>query len=138
MNEIRLSEQTYHQLKERAAVKQTTPDLIAESIIKEQLATQHSYIEVVERYGGPAAVIAGTRISVADIVGYLRIGETPESIVSDVLTSLTLAQVYAALSYYHDHQEAIDAILSLNNEEVARVYLRESLGEEGYRRITGQ
>lgn len=138
MNEIRLSEQTYHQLKERAAVKQTTPDLIAESIIKEQLATQHSYIEVVERYGGPAAVISGTRISVADIVGYLRIGETPESIVSDVLTSLTLAQVYAALSYYHDHQEAIDAILSLNNEEVARVYLRESLGEEGYRRITGQ
>jgi uncharacterized protein (DUF433 family) len=92
----------------------------------------------VNRYGGPQAVIAGTRIAVSDIIGYLQIGETPESLVADVLPSLTLSQVYAALSYYHDHQTEIDDILAQNSETSARAYLRETLGEEGYRRITSQ
>jgi uncharacterized protein (DUF433 family) len=95
-------------------------------------------IVIVNRVGGPQAMIRGTRIAVRDIVGYLRLGETPESLVSEVLPHLTLAQVYDALSYYHDHVEQIDQELSENNEEWSRAYLREHLGEEGYLRITGQ
>ncbi len=83
-------------------------------------------------------MIKGTRIGVSDIVGYLRLGETPESLVNETLPHLTLAQVYDALSYYHDHQDEIDAILAENTEAHSRAYLREQLGEEGYRRITGQ
>jgi hypothetical protein len=51
---------------------------------------------------------------------------------------LTLAQVYDALSYYNDHTPEIDRELELNTEEHARQILRDSLGEEGYRRVTGQ
>lgn len=83
-------------------------------------------------------MLKGTRITVSDIVGYLRLGETPESLVSDILPQLTLAQVYDALSYYYDHQEEIEQILQENTEAHARAYLRERLGEEGYRRLTRQ
>ena len=138
MHQIHLSERTYQQLQKRASVERTTPDLIADSLLQEQLVTQHGYIELVDRYGGPQAVIAGTRVTVSDVIGYLQIGETPESIVADLLPSLTLSQVYAALSYYYDNQREIDDILAQNSETSARSYLRETLGEEGYRRITGQ
>jgi uncharacterized protein (DUF433 family) len=83
-------------------------------------------------------VIKGTRVTVSDIVGYLQLGETPESIVHDILPQLTLAQIYDSLSYYHDHQAEIEQILAENNETRARAYLREKLGEEGYLRLTGQ
>jgi uncharacterized protein (DUF433 family) len=138
MHQIHLSERTYQQLQKRANVERTTPDLIVDSLLQEQLATQNGYIELVDRYGGPQAVIAGTRIAVSDVIGYLQINETPESLVADVLPSLTLSQVYAALSYYYDHQAEIDDILAQNSETPARSYLREILGEEGYRRVTGQ
>lgn len=106
--------------------------------MQNQLASQHLHVEVVDRFGGPQPVIKGTRIGVSDIVGYLLAGETPESLVNEILPYLTLAQVYDALSYYHDHQDEIDAILVENTEAHSRAYLREHLGEEGYRRITGQ
>ena len=67
-----------------------------------------------------------------------ELGETPESIVEKVLPHLTLAQVYDALSYYHDHKAEIDLELAESTEEYGRAYLREHLGDEGYRRITGQ
>ncbi|MBI5567929.1 MAG: DUF433 domain-containing protein [Chloroflexi bacterium] len=88
--------------------------------------------------GRSSAVIGGTRVGVRDVVGYLRIGETPESLVEHVLPHLTLAQVYDALSYYNDHQADIDQELSLNTEEHARRVLHDSLGEEGFRHVTGQ
>jgi uncharacterized protein (DUF433 family) len=100
--------------------------------------TQYPYIEVVERYGGPQPVIKGTRVAVSDIVGYLRLGETPESLVHNILPQLTLAQVHGALSYYYDHQDEIEKILQENTEDYGRAYLREKLGEEGYYRLTGQ
>ena len=87
---------------------------------------------------GPQAVIKGTRIPVSIIIGYFRIGETPESLVKNILPHLTLAQVYDALSYYHDHQAEIEQELAENTEEHTRAYLRERLSEEGYLRVTGQ
>lgn len=91
------------QLQEKAEEEATTPDEVAESLLQNQLASQHLHIEVVDRFGGPQPVVKGTRVSVSDIVGYLRLGETPESLVNEILPHLTLAQVYDALSYYHDH-----------------------------------
>jgi uncharacterized protein (DUF433 family) len=83
-------------------------------------------------------VIKDTRVTVSDIVGYLQLGETPESLVHNILPQLSLAQIYDALSYYHDHQAEIDQILQENSEVQSRAYLREKLGEEGYLRLTGQ
>lgn len=55
-----------------------------------------------------------------------------------IIPHLKLAQVYDALSYYHDHREEIDRELSENNEEYSRAYLREHLGEEDYLKVIGQ
>jgi hypothetical protein len=78
------------------------------------------------------------RTPVSIIIGYVRAGETPESLVEKILPHLSLAQVYDALSYYYDHQEQIEQEIIENTETYGRNYLREHLGEEGYRHVTGQ
>jgi uncharacterized protein (DUF433 family) len=51
--------------------------------------------------------IAGHRIRVQDIViWHEQMGMSPDEIVSRY-PSITLADVYAALAYYHDHFQAI-------------------------------
>jgi uncharacterized protein (DUF433 family) len=53
--------------------------------------------------------IAGTRIQVKDVaLMHERMGQTPAEIVAD-FPHLTLADVHAALAYYHDHRDEIDA-----------------------------
>jgi len=70
--------------------------------------TVATHIELrTNRAGQPRAYIAGTRVRVQDIYGYSQLqGYSPERIV-EALPHLTLGQVYAALSYYHDHQQDI-------------------------------
>jgi uncharacterized protein (DUF433 family) len=59
------------------------------------------------RDGQPRAFIAGTRVRVQDIYAQAEIhGRTPEEIVES-LPHLTLGQIHAALSYAHDHRDAI-------------------------------
>jgi len=51
--------------------------------------------------------IAGTRITVADIVTlHLRLAHSLEEVAGKY--DLSLAAVYAAMAYYHDHRQAID------------------------------
>ena len=53
--------------------------------------------------------IAGTRIQVKDVaLMHERMGMTPAQIVADY-PHLTLADVHAALAFYHDHRAQIDA-----------------------------
>ena len=52
--------------------------------------------------------IAGTRISVATVTMLQRQGVSPESIASEQYPYLSLAQVYAALAYYHANRRAIE------------------------------
>lgn len=138
MSTVTLSPTTYQWLQRKAQESAKSPDQVADELLRQQLAPKHAYIEVIEKAAGPQAVIRGTRIPVSIVIGYFRIGETPESLVKNILPHLTLAQVYDALSYYHDHQAEIEQELSENTEEHTRAYLRERLGEEGYRRVTGQ
>ena len=138
MSTVTLSETTYQWLQRKAEESARTPDQIADELLRQQLAPKHAYIEVVEKITGSQAMIKGTRVPVSIIIGYLRMGETPQSLVENVLPHLTLAQVYDALSYYHDHQDEIEQEMIENTEEYGRAYLREHLGEEGYLRVTGQ
>ena len=56
--------------------------------------------------------IAGSRIRIKDVVVWHdRQGMTPSEIVSK-WPHLTLASIYAALAYYHDHREEINADLA--------------------------
>jgi uncharacterized protein (DUF433 family) len=60
--------------------------------------------------------IAGSRIQVKDVaVMHERMKMSPEQIVSDY-PHLTLADIYAALAYYHDYREAINAEIKADQE----------------------
>ncbi|MDP9237656.1 MAG: DUF433 domain-containing protein [Chloroflexota bacterium] len=74
--------------------------------------TKTEYPHIVRRTGagGDTAVLAGTNIGVWFIVRQLRTGDTPEDIVT-ALPHVTLAGIYAAMSYYHDHRAEIDPII---------------------------
>ena len=58
---------------------------------------------------GGRACIAGHRIRVMDIVVWHELrGYSPDEIV-DLFPGITLADVHAALAYYFDHREEIEA-----------------------------
>jgi uncharacterized protein (DUF433 family) len=61
--------------------------------------------------------IAGTRVRVMDIVGARKAGVADEDL-REFFSSrtLTLSEIHAALTYYYDHQDEIDAALAEDAE----------------------
>lgn len=135
---ISLSDQTYQLLVLQAQQEKRTPSEIAEEVLARELEPLHPYIETLETPTGRRARIKNTRIEVGLIVGYLEMGETPESLAKEVMPHVSLAAIYDALSYYHDHKAEIDRERAENTVEAGQLQLREKLGEEGYKRLTGE
>jgi uncharacterized protein (DUF433 family) len=65
--------------------------------------------------------IANTRITVGRIATLWKQGLTPEEI-ADNWGYLSMAQVYAALTYYHANREEIDRSLRQDREDYDRLY----------------
>ncbi len=57
-------------------------------------------------------IVAGTRVPVRAIAEMWRMGDTPEMIAEQL--DLPLARVFAALSYFCDHQQEIIAAIERN------------------------
>jgi uncharacterized protein (DUF433 family) len=55
--------------------------------------------------------IAGTGVTVRRIVGWYQLGLSPEEIAEEI-GHLSLAQVHAALAYYHANRDEIEAIIA--------------------------
>lgn len=73
-----------------------------------------NYIEITNGVRGGKPRLAGTRITVADVVlMHRRLGRALEEIAGTY--DLPLAAVYAAMSFYYDHKDEIDQ--SLDEEE---------------------
>ncbi|WP_139240604.1 DUF433 domain-containing protein [Geitlerinema sp. PCC 9228] len=71
------------------------------------MAVISEHIEITPGICGGKPRIAGHRIRVQDVViWHEQMGMSPDEIVSRHPT-ITLADVYAALAYYHDHFEEI-------------------------------
>jgi uncharacterized protein (DUF433 family) len=66
------------------------------------------------------ARIQGTRSKVQQVVMDWRNGMSPEKI-QTAYPHLSLGQIYAALSYYHDHAAEIDAQIQADEEYVERM-----------------
>ena len=66
------------------------------------------------------ARIAGTGVTVQRIVGWPKLGLSPEGI-ADEFGHLTLAQVYAAVSYYHANREETESAIAVDEAEVDRL-----------------
>jgi uncharacterized protein (DUF433 family) len=99
------------------------------------------HIEIVEGAGGPKARIIGHSIRVVDVVtSHITFGLSVEEIVEEWPT-ITLADVHAALAYYYDNREVIDAWMRADSAYVERM-MREAgpsrLAEKLKRRRDGQ
>jgi uncharacterized protein (DUF433 family) len=74
---------------------------------------ENGYITRNEKILSGEPVIKGTRTSVRAVVEMWRLGYAPEEIPSH-LPHLTLAEVFAALSYYSDNQAEINEYIERN------------------------
>ena len=63
------------------------------------------------RVRGGRPRIAGTGVTVQRIVSWYRLGLSPEEI-ADRIGHLSLAQVHAALAYYHANREEMEAAIA--------------------------
>jgi uncharacterized protein (DUF433 family) len=70
------------------------------------------------KHGRPR--IAGTGITVHRIAIWYKLGHSPEEIAYQY-GHLTLAQVYAALAYYHANREQIEAEIAADETEADRI-----------------
>jgi uncharacterized protein (DUF433 family) len=80
---------------------------------------EKQHIEATPGTCGGKPRIAGHRVRVQDIVLWSEHGQSPEEITRHI-PSITLADVHAALAYYYDHQEQIDADLRAEQAFAAR------------------
>ena len=64
--------------------------------------------------------VAGTGVTVLRIVGWYKLGLTPEEIATQY-GHLTLAQVHAALAYYHANVDEIERDFADENAWAARL-----------------
>ncbi|HXF39192.1 MAG TPA: DUF433 domain-containing protein [Blastocatellia bacterium] len=71
---------------------------------------------------GGRARVAGTGITVMRIAGWHKLGFSPEEIA--LKTGLSLAEVHAALAYYHVNRVAIDVDLDDEAAEYDRLSRR--------------
>ena len=70
------------------------------------------------------ARVAGTRLKVIHLVmDQMAHGSTPEML-RDQFPGLSLAQVYAALTYYHDHKADLDAEIERGRREAEALCAR--------------
>ncbi|MGB6043335.1 MAG: DUF433 domain-containing protein [Pirellulales bacterium] len=84
----------------------------------EPVVTRH--IESTPGTCGGKPRVSGTRIRVQDIVLWTEQGRSPDEIVNDY-PQLTLSDVHAALAYYHDNQQRIEADIRAGDDLVDRM-----------------
>lgn len=75
----------------------------------------NEYIE--QRNGG--FYVAGTRVSLDSIVYSFKAGDSPETIRQN-LPSLSLEQVYGAITFYLAHEQEVDANIAGGEAELDR------------------
>jgi uncharacterized protein (DUF433 family) len=99
------------------------------------VTTQYRYITSVPGICGGRPIIKGTRTPVKAIVGYYKMGLSVEEILEG-LPHLTAAQVYEALSYYHDHQAEIEQ--DIEDSQAERIIERYGLKATADGRIVAE
>lgn len=81
--------------------------------------TIDALIEKNPKLRGGRPIIAGTGTTVRAIAGLYKLGLVAEEIATQ-LPHLSLAQIYAALAYYHLHVDEIEADIAADSEETLK------------------
>jgi uncharacterized protein (DUF433 family) len=84
----------------------------------EPVVTKH--IESTPGTCGGKPRVSGTRIRVQDVVLWTEQGKSPDEIVND-FPQLSLSDVHAALAYYHDNPQQIEADIRAGENLVDRM-----------------
>ena len=135
---ITLSEQTYLALQRHASRSKKAVDILVEEWLKERLDLgRFSELEWRPGVSGWRVGIQDTAIDVYTVVGYSRTGYSAQEIAEELLPRLTIDQVRAALRYYGEYSDEIDARLAAADTDVSKARLFRELGPAGYRQITG-
>jgi uncharacterized protein (DUF433 family) len=71
------------------------------------------------RRGRPC--IAGTGVTVRRITGWHNLGLTPEEIAAKI-EHLNLAQIHAALAYYHANRDEIDSDIAAEEAAIEEIF----------------
>ena len=71
------------------------------------------------RKGRPC--VAGTGVTVRRIAGWHNLGLTPEEIAARI-EHLSLAQIHAALAYYHANRDEIDSDIAREEAAVEEIF----------------
>jgi len=95
-----------------------------------KIADIGTYIVRTPKIRGGRPHIAGTGITVRRIVGWYKLGLTAEEIAAEI-PHLTLAQVHAALAYYHANREEIEAEIAAEEDETERLEREHYLSRQG-------
>ena len=90
-------------------------------------AKARSYPHIVKEpgYCGGKAAIDNTRVRVNNVVWLHKQGHTPAQILESY-PDLSLAEVYAALTYYYDHVDEIEAEFAREDEAEANFEQRKA------------
>ena len=131
---VYISKPLYERILHMARRVGQSPDRLIEAILWEHFPA-YPHIEIKHDRWGEYAVITGTRTSVATVVRYMKMGYDANTIATEILPHLTLAQVHSALAYYFEHQEEIDAEMATDTNEVWQARLKELVGEKAYRAL---
>lgn len=97
---------------------------------KSAISEPISHVDVTPGVCGGRPRIAGHRIRVQDVVLWTEQGQSADEIVAD-FPQLSLADVFSALAYYHDHREAIDRDIREDDEFIQAVKSQVGLGVLG-------
>ena len=89
-----------------------------------------SLIDRDPRIRGGRPKVAGTGLTVSRIAGWYKMGMTPEEIALEY-PHLSLAQVHAALAYYHVNRDEIEA--DLGQEQAAALQWERESGTQATR-----
>jgi uncharacterized protein (DUF433 family) len=134
---ISVSTETYKLLQRRAEETRSTPESVAENVLRLQLGNT-VHIEQRLTSAGPQAYLRGTRVAVRHVAAFLKSGHTADDIVKQDLPHLSAAAVYEAIAYCYDHQAEIEAELAANAPDRVQPQLQQQLTPEQYARLTGR
>jgi len=111
--------QTYELLNQRAqATNQAIDDLLQDLLAGDSNHVEHPYIVKREGFRGGRPILRGSSIPVWLVAAMWKAGDTPEEI-GQVYPHLEPAAIYDAISYYLDHQAAVEAEISENRIDQA-------------------
>jgi len=119
---LRLKPGTTERLRRRAQRAGTAPRTLAQRYVEEGIRhDDHPLIHFVDERGGRRARLIGTGLDVWEVVATVRDNANDLSRSTEYL-AISQALVEAAVSYYGNYRDEIDAEITLNTEEWRRGY----------------